>query len=386
MVIWMVLALAAGVVRGQGENGRLRIVFGGDIMGHSTLVASGLQTDGSYDFEPCFEYVRDYIESADLAVANLEVTLAGKPYTSYPYFSSPDALALAARNVGFDIVTTANNHCLDKGKAGLERTLAVLDSLGVKHLGTYMDEGAREREHPLMVEKNGIRMALLTYTYGCNGFVASRPNVVNLTDTAVMRKDLEKAHALGADFVVTMMHWGIEYEVRGNGEQVRLAKWLMNNGSDIVIGGHPHVVQNLSADINPLNDRYPEIVVFSMGNLLSNQRDVNTDGGIMVELRLKKDALGTRVERCYYFPYWVNRYTVNKQRYYRIVPARDGMANPKAYGLSKEAQGGLKRFVTNLDRRIEDSRPEKMMEGEGFGWFEERTFYQNGKPKEDARN
>ena len=122
---------------GQQGSGHLRLVFAGDLMGHLPLHSAALQPNGSYDYAPCFQYVRDYIQSADVAIVNLEVTLAGKPYTGYPCFSAPDAIAEAAHQAGFDVFTTANNHCMDKGSRGLERTLDVLDTFGIKHLGTY---------------------------------------------------------------------------------------------------------------------------------------------------------------------------------------------------------------------------------------------------------
>lgn len=379
-IIILMLFACLGTLQAQSDTNRLRLILAGDIMGHSTLIESGRQSNGTYDFNPCFQYVKDYVQSADLAIANLEVTLAGKPYSSYPYFSSPDELAIAAKNAGFDILTTANNHCLDKGKHGLERTITALDSLGIPHLGTYVDAASHDMQNPLMVEKNGIRIALLCYTYGCNGFYPTRPNVVNFIDTNEMRRDIKRAHARNADFVITIIHWGIEYETHCNHEQANIAKWLMNNGSDIVIGGHPHVVQNMTADINPNNERYPEIVVYSMGNLISNQRDINTDGGIMIELELAKNNGHTTVQECSYMPYWVNRYTQNKRRYYRIVPAYDALDNPNAYKISKEAQRPLKTFVTNLEKRIADSTPKTIPQEKPFHWFTRRDFYKNGKP------
>ena len=161
LLLLAALLLACLPVRGQGDSPTLRIVFGGDIMGHGPQINAARQADGSYDYEPSFRYVRDYIQGADLAIANLEVTLAGPPYTGYPQFSSPTALAAAARDAGFDILTTANNHCMDRGRAGLERTLRALDTLGIPHLGTYADTLSRMDHHPLMVDRCGIRLALL---------------------------------------------------------------------------------------------------------------------------------------------------------------------------------------------------------------------------------
>ena len=330
----------------------VKIIFAGDLMGHMPQHNAAKQDDGSYDYSPCFRYVKDYIQSADLAIVNLEVPLAGKPYSGYPQFSAPDALAAYAKKAGFDIMTTANNHCMDRGKKGLERTLLSLDSLGIPHLGTYRDRQQRDSEHPLMVELNGIRLALLTYTYGTNGIPAVAPNIVNLIDTAEMSRDLRVAQEKGADFVITLIHWGIEYAVKANKEQEKTARWLLEHGCDAVIGGHPHVIQNFTLDANPNNDRYPEVVIYSMGNLVSNQRDVNCDGGIMVELTLVKNNDEMK-QRWQYLPYWVHRGTVDSLYQYYIVPSTDAVNFPESYQIEGELLKALQLFDKNTRKRLQ---------------------------------
>ncbi|MBO4586448.1 MAG: CapA family protein [Bacteroidales bacterium] len=335
----------------QGQQ--VKIIFAGDLMGHMPQHNAALQADGKYDYSSCFRYVKPYIQSADLAIVNLEVPLAGKPYSGYPQFSSPDALAACAKEAGFDVMTTANNHCMDRGRHGLERTLHALDSLGIPHLGTYLDRQHRDAEHPLMMERNGIRLALLTYTYGTNGIPAVEPNIVNLIDTTEMLRDLRVAHERGADFVITLIHWGIEYALKANAEQEATARWLLTHGCDAVIGGHPHVVQNFTLDAIPNNDRYPEIVVYSMGNLVSNQRDVNCDGGIMVELSLVKTPGDTELSQtCRYLPYWVYRGTIDSLYQYYIVPSTDAVAYPDSYQISGTDLKALQDFDSNTRKRL----------------------------------
>ena len=353
ILLLAVLMLVPAKLVAQQEEGSLRIVFAGDIMGHVPLHNAALQGDGTYDYEPCFRHVKDYISNADIAVANLEVTLAGKPYTGYPHFSAPDALAAAARDAGFDILTTANNHCMDKGRLGLERTLRQLDSLGIEHLGTYTDREQWRTEHPLIVEQGGITVALLCYTYGTNGISVTRPNIVNMIDTAVMLRDLRVAREWGAEFVIAIMHWGIEYQRKGNAEQAAVARWLLDHGCNAVIGGHPHVVQNIVPDINPNNDRQNELVVYSMGNLLSNQRDLGTDGGIMVELELTKREGIVTLEKYSYLPYWVHRTWVDGHRQYLILPAEKALAEPEKYQLGSSDINALKRFYEDVLKRVE---------------------------------
>ncbi len=345
----MWLLMAATLCQAQ----QVKILFAGDLMGHMPQHNAALQADGSYDYSPCFRYVKDYVQSADLAILNLEVPLDGKPYSGYPQFSAPDALAEAAKAAGFDIMTTANNHCMDRGRHGLERTLNALDSLGIPHLGTYRDRSHHDKEHPLIINARGLRLALLTYTYGTNGIPVQEPNVVNFIDTTEMLRDLQVAKDKGADFVITLIHWGIEYAVKANNEQEETARWLLEHGSDAVIGGHPHVVQNFTLDANPNNKRYPEIVIYSMGNLVSNQRDVNTDGGIMVELTLTKfRTRGIITQRCLYMPYWVYRGTVDSLYQYYIVPSADAASNPERYQIEGNDLNALRLFDENTRKRL----------------------------------
>lgn len=350
LVLLLLLSLSSGIVA-QGQS--LKIIFAGDLMGHGPQHKAARTADSNYDYTPCFRFVEDYIKSADLAILNLEVTLAGPPYTGYPQFSSPRQLAEAAQQAGFDVMTTANNHCLDRGRAGLERTLRVLDTLGIPHLGTYRDRQQRDREHPLIVERNGVRLALLCYTYGTNGIEVQQPNVVNFIDTVQMARDLRLARDKGVDFVITLIHWGIEYALKANAEQEQTARWLLNHGCDAVIGGHPHVVQNFTLDAIPGNNHYPEIVVYSMGNLVSNQRDVNCDGGIMIELDLQKTFFDTRVTACRYMPYWVHRGTFDGLYQYYIVPSTDAVEHPDSYQISGDLLQALQRFSANTRARLD---------------------------------
>lgn len=322
-------------------------------MGHMPQHNAAQMPDGSYDYTPCFRYVQDYVQSADLAILNLEVPLDGKPYSGYPQFSAPDALAEAAKDAGFDVMTTANNHCVDRGSHGLRRTLTVLDNLEICSLGTYRDREQRDARHPVIYNVNGMSIALLTYTYGTNGIPVQEPNVVNFIDTAEMARDLRVAHERGADFVITLIHWGIEYAVKANAEQEHTARWLLTHGCDAVVGGHPHVVQNFTLDAIPGNNRYPETVIYSMGNLVSNQRDVNTDGGIMIELTLNKNQKTKSITQQWgYLPYWVYRGTINGLYQYYIVPSADAVADPERYQIRGADLKALQLFDSNTRKRL----------------------------------
>ncbi|MBP5516111.1 MAG: CapA family protein [Bacteroidales bacterium] len=334
LFLTLVLLLHASFCLSQADSAsRLRLIFAGDLMGHTPLHREALQSNGTYDYSPCFQYIKDYIQSADIAVVNLEVTLAGSPYTGYPCFSAPDALAVAARDAGFDIFATANNHCMDKGRRGLERTVSTLDNLNVSHLGTYRNLSERNLNHPFIVDRNGIRLAFLNYTYGTNGISVSRPNVVNLIDTALMRRDIAEARRQNADYIIAILHWGVEYQHNNNSEQLQLARHLFRLGCNAVIGGHPHVVQNLNPDFDT-SAATPRPVVYSLGNFLSNQKHGGTDDGILVELELlKTDSLIT-VHNFAYLPFHVTPVVVDGRRRHVIIPLTDAVENPEDYHLS----------------------------------------------------
>ncbi|MCR5193893.1 MAG: CapA family protein [Bacteroidales bacterium] len=364
---------ALSAVKAGEDESHLRIVFAGDLMGHTPLHYEAKQKDGSYDYEPNYRYIKDYIESADLAIVNLEVTLAGPPYTGFPCFSAPDALAKSARDAGFDIMTTANNHCMDKGRKGIERTIDVLDSLGIMHLGTYKDETDGANMHPFMIERNGIHLALLNYTYGTNGIPVRKPCKVNLIDTVQIRRDIAEARRKEADFVIAIVHWGIEYQKQGNRQQQELARWLMDEGCNAVIGGHPHVVQNIAADIDTSDDIYPQPVVYSLGNFLSNQHDAGTNGGIMVEMDLVKRKGETKIGNCAYMPYWTNRTTIDGRKSHYIVPMQDALANPDSYHIDARSLPVLQRFAENTYALLHP-------EGDKRQQIQGRRYYRNGMP------
>ena len=178
----------------------LRLLFVGDLMQHQGQI-NAARTSTGYDYSTCFTYVKEEIKKADLSIANLEVTLGGKPYKGYPAFSAPDEFLTAIHDAGFNVLVTANNHSLDRGKSGLERTIQLIDSLKVPHAGTYINADEREKKYPLLLEKNGFRIALLNYTYGTNGIPVTPPNIVNYIDTAIIAKDITDSMTVDMDDV-----------------------------------------------------------------------------------------------------------------------------------------------------------------------------------------
>lgn len=286
-------------------------------MGHEPQITAARKSDGTYDYGSNYRLVQSYIQQADWAMTNLEVTLAGAPYTGYPTFSSPDALALALKNAGFDVLQTANNHTCDKGLKGVIRTLDVLDSLGLDHLGSYRNPEEREKQYPYIKTVNGIRLCFLNYSYGTNGLPIPEGTVVNLIDTAVIRKDLEKAKQKSTDFIICTFHWGAEYQRVESSEQLRIAEFSALHGADLIIGGHPHVVQPVKKVY--AGNRDSVWTFFSLGNYISNQRDRYKNGGIMAEVTITRKNGKTYLDRLNFLPVYVHK-QISPKTEYVLVP------------------------------------------------------------------
>ncbi len=347
--------LQAGFLFSQhsGDSSRLTIVFAGDMMGHGPQYNAAFDSsDGDYNYKPCFRFIKPFIDSADIAIANFEVTLGGKPYVGYPTFSSPDGLARDIADAGFDILALANNHCYDRGKKGLYRTLSKLDSLKILHLGEYRDSVERVSQYPFIIEKKGFRIAFLNYTYGTNGILTEKPNIVNYIDKKIILSDLAKADSMKVDYKIAIMHWGMEYERKPNKEQSGLARFMAMHGCNAIIGSHPHVIQTFELFRPDTADSSHVVPIFySMGNFFSNQRNRYRDGGSMFSLTLeKKDK--TRAIDCNYLPYWVFRGMLNNKYQFYVIPTTYYECNPDSIQLPDEDKNKLKEFETDTKTQL----------------------------------
>ncbi len=298
----------------------LTLIFVGDVMGHDPQIASAYnEKTGEYSYSDVFAPMAPLFERADFTIANLEVTLGGPPYKGYPQFSSPDALVDGVIEAGVDVLVTANNHTVDRYKSGIYRTIDVLNKKNVPFAGAYKNKQHRDTLYPLVIEKNGIRLALLNYTYGTNGIPVPKPAVVNLIDTALIRADYQKAQKLNVDEVIAFMHWGNEYERNPNITQLKLTRFMHELGIRIVIGSHPHVIQRMEAsfDTDTTDGR---VAVYSLGNFVSNQRPRYRNGGAVATLHIEKVNGETRIANAGYALVWVHRPIVSGKRKYRVLP------------------------------------------------------------------
>ena len=303
----------------------------GDIMFHSPQykAAYNKETD-SYNFNSTFEYIKKYVENADIALANFETVTAGKEigYQSYPRFNTPKESLLAIKDAGFDILSTANNHSLDHGKKGLIRTIDNIEEYGMKNIGTYKEPNA-----PILIEEvEGITIGFLSYTYGLNGLDSFLTKeelsyMVNRIDEDKIKRDIEKTKELGADITLVFIHWGNEYQREPSVYQIDLGEKMVEWGANIILGSHPHVIQK-SQIIN--KDGKDNFIIYSMGNFLSNQRKETlnnsyTEDGVMANLEIEKDfSTGdTIIKNINYIPTWVHRYRENGRLIYEILPVYD---------------------------------------------------------------
>ncbi len=327
------------------------LYFAGDLMQHGPQVHAARVSDGTYNYDECFAYVKEQVSAADFAIANLEVPLGGKPYTGYPQFSAPDEYATAIRDAGFDILMTANNHAVDKHTAGVNRTINILDSIGILHFGTYKSFEHRAVSYPLIIEKNNIRIALLAYTYDTNGIPVQHPTIVNQIDREQILSDIRTAQILSPDAIIACMHWGLEYQTLPEQAERDLAEWMLSQGVDHIIGTHPHVIQPIEVVSSPTDSTYRHVIAYSLGNYLSNQSPETTnrkltDGGASVTLKIKKHLGKTRLTDCSYSFHWVSRPQVSGNKNYRIYPAGQDTQN-----LNQTEQTLMQRFL-NKARKL----------------------------------
>ena len=358
LFIAAILLVSGSILSAQTDT--LRLIFAGDIMGHAPQVQSAeVVKNKKYDYAPCFKYIKPVLERADIAIGNLELTLPGKPpYTGYPMFRSPDDLAGALKDAGFDLLVTANNHANDSHALGVTHTIDVLRDRGFIQTGTFKTRRDRDAFYPLMVYKNGFKIAIVNYTYDTNGVPTQAPTIVNLIDTVQMRADLQEAVARKPHYIIAIMHWGVEYQLKENAEQERLARFLVRNGADMVIGMHPHVVQPVKNERVKMPDGSIKeaIVVYSLGNFISNQKQPNTDGGILfqVDLLKKKGSPEVRVGKQGIIPVW--RY-IHKpgdaKATYHTLPVSMLERNAEYFkGMSASGRASMLKFAEGVRKRL----------------------------------
>lgn len=261
----------------------------GDIMVHDYQYNEAYDpATGEYDFMHNFQDMKKYFQGNDLVIGNLELTFGGpeRPYASFPCFNTPDSFLDAVKDAGFNLLTTANNHSMDTGKAGLIRTLDRLDAYGIEHFGTYRSQ--EERDTIFYKDVNGIRFAFLSYTYGTNGIPVPEEYLVNRIDENIMVTDIQEARK-HADVVVVMPHMGNEYESYPRDIFVSWADLMFEAGADIVLASHPHVLQKMEyRKLNHGNGEHDGFIIYSLGNFISSQTTPPRNASIVLHLTVEQ--------------------------------------------------------------------------------------------------
>ena len=318
----------------------------GDLLMHQPVFITCKQSDGSYNFESIFRYVKDTVSSFDYALANLETTFGGDdyPYQGNPTFNCPDPLANSVVEAGYDMLLTANNHCSDTTASGIKRTLEVVRGAGLETLGTQQND---EETKYSVVDVNGIKIGMLCYTYATGVTGDGRPQLNGLAAVSeaglvnyFMENNLEKFYseveehlanmrADGAEAIMFFIHWGVEYQTTENALQNKIAQKLCDLGVDVIVGGHPHVVQPVDLIESTVDPAHKTVCIYSLGNAVSNQRTGNsslfpagyTEDGAMFTVTLEKYSDGTvYVAGTDVIPTWVNMHANSGAKEYNILP------------------------------------------------------------------
>lgn len=356
---------------------KIRITAVGDIMMHQR------QLDTHYDkaldkyvFDDDYIHIQSELDRADLLIGNLETTLAGpgKKYAGYPLFNTPDSLAEALKKVGFDVLATANNHCLDTGVEGLKRTAKVLKDLGFGVIGTRKSP---DEKNTLLTDVKGIKVGMLGYTYETGRREKSRtlnggtipaealPLIDSFSpahiDDAVteMKSRIDSLRIQGAELIVMYLHWGVEYGTQPTAGQQKMATELASAGVDIIFGSHPHVVQ--TATFIPRPDGGRTFVAWSLGNFISNQRFEflerhNTEDGLVVSVNVERNSEGkVSIARVDYQPIWVHRHARGSKWHYHILPLPQALIATEPYNFDRSNHARARNSLIRTQEVIRDA-------------------------------
>jgi len=306
----------------QAALADVRLIFTGDIMMHVQQLEAAESGSGNYDFAPMFENICGLLRG-DLVIGNLETTFAGEKrgYSGYPAFSTPDELADQLRVIGFNVLLLANNHIYDKGVSGLTRTIEELDSRGFFHTGAWSITDGSENISPLLIEIKGVKVGIFNYSYGSNVPINKKMQAsshLNIIDESSIRDDIKYLRDNGADFIIAAFHWGNEYQPQPSKRQRELAKMCFEEGVDIIIGTHPHVLQPI--DIFELNGKV-RMAAYSLGNFVSYQRTRPRERSVILAVNISSADSGVTISDISVAPIYVQVIGRGKSRVVQVVPA-----------------------------------------------------------------
>lgn len=335
------------------------IVSLGNLIIHQSQI-NGAKNENGYDFSPSFQYIKEMVSEADISLGILEGALAGGEPTGYPIFNSPDEVIDSLRDTGIDVVNYANNHIYDYDDEGLQRTIEITKEKGLDVLGVKSTE---EEKSYLVKEVDGVKIGFVSYVFetaAVNGYKTINSNPVSINSENLINtfnyNDLESFYnriaseisamkAEGVEFIIASMHWGEEYNTYIEATQNEIAKKLNELGVDIILGGHPHVIQPYEIICN--ESGHSTFVIYSQGNSLSNQSEqeigvAESEDGIMIKFTLEKKDGNVSLKEYKIIPTWVYKEEKGDGTYYhKIIPVEEALANPEEYGINSDVYARL---------------------------------------------
>ncbi len=346
------------------------VLFIGDIMQHAPQIKSALipgkdpMDPSSYNHSYMFKYIRKELTAADIAVANIEFPIGTPPYSGYPNFSAPESIITEASKNGITLFQIANNHLMDKGKKGIEKTLEIYDSLKVHYTGAYRNSSQEKAMNPKIIETNGLRLAFINFTYGTNGIPVPPPYVINMMDSVKVKEAIQRAKESSAHMIIALPHWGNEYQIYPSGIQKKWAKMLFRNGVKIIVGTHPHVPQTVELYMNSTSNprRYgavEKMVFYSLGNYISNQSNPDyTQLGMLVKVKIIKNNISGEISLCKPEIEYLWCFKKNELEHdYTVIPVKDILNNPELQKKIKDKMQ-LERMIRTYNS-IPDKNPTK---------------------------
>lgn len=302
------------------------LCFTGDLMCHSTQFNYANVGADTFDFTGVYTEVKTFLSESDFTVGNLETVVAGKNkgYSGYPYFNAPDDFIYALKDAGFDLLITANNHALDQGWDGVKRTIEIINDNQLYQTGTFVSK--EDRDSVRIFEINSIKIAFLAYSENTNGLPIPKGKdfAINLIDEELIKNDIVKAREKNVDVVLVHLHFGQEYLREPDDYQKQIVNKIIEYGADIIIGGHPHVIQPVNFFKTNNAELDSGFVAYSLGNFVSNQRWRYSDAGLILNIQISKNILtdSIYIREVNYLPTWVFKGETEKGREYVILPSQ----------------------------------------------------------------
>ena len=334
----------------------IRIVSVGDILCEDTIIEDAYNKDtGEYDFSHIFRNVKNHTEKADLTLGMLETNFVnGEKYSGTGKYNSPRELAKELKNIGIDILHTANNHSLDYGIEGIKSTIDYLEELEIETLGTYRTK--EESENVLIKDVQGIKIALLSYTYGTN-VSASEENsfCVNITNKDKIKSDITKAREQNVEFIFVHMHWGDVDTSVPNEEQKDLANFLFENGANFVLGSHPASLQPMEVRKNEYGNNV--FIAYSTGNFISasKYKYSNIEMVLNIEITKKGETGETYLSRVTYEPIYLLDRGIGAEERYTLLNIKEEIAkyeNEEENRVDQATYTELKQAIENIEKLI----------------------------------